>query len=158
MTEPRGQVGRARPGRVMPICRGELSHGPPMRLHPRCGGKLVNAGATGIGARCARVMERRNAGTVFAFLALGSGTIPPAPRHVTCGVPVGWSQTCVPVYRYAVVWFPHVLIMLPLLRPFRRSFSERTKARCQPVVIVSHRAPFPPCQLWRALSPIIARA
>lgn len=121
-------------------------------------GCFVNAGATGCGALCARVRERRNAGTLFAFLALGSGTIPPAPRHVICSVPVGWPQTCVPVYWYAVVWFPHVLIMLPLLRPFRRSLSARTKARCQPVVIVSHRAPFPPCQVWRALSPIIARA
>lgn len=158
MTEPRGQVGRARSGRVMWICRGEQSHGPPMRLRPRWLSNVGNVAATWHGARCARVRERRNAGTVFAFLALGVGTIPPAPRHVTCGVPVGWSQTCVPVYRYAVVWFPHVLIMLPLLRPFRRSLSARTKARCQPVVIVSHRAPFPPCQVWRALSPIIARA
>ena len=37
--EPRGQVGPARPGRVMRLCRVELSHGPPMRLHPRRGGK-----------------------------------------------------------------------------------------------------------------------
>lgn len=34
------------------------------------------------------------------------GTIPPAPRHVIIGVPVGWPQTCVPVYRYAVVCVP----------------------------------------------------
>ena len=84
------------------------------------------------------------AGTLARCLrspAFGAGAIPPAPRHRTCGT--GWlAHNLRPVYRYAVVMFPHALIMLPFLRPFRRSLSERIKARCQPVVIVSHRAAF----------------
>lgn len=47
MAEPRGQVGPARAGRVMPICRGELSHGQPMRLHPRCGDIVGKRGCNG---------------------------------------------------------------------------------------------------------------
>lgn len=131
MTEPRGQVGRARAAHVMPICRGEQSHGPPMRLRPRWLSNVGNVAATWNGARCARVRERRNAGTVFAFLALGAGTIPPAPRHVICGVPVGWPLTCVPVYRYAVLGSPRTNNRLSFLRPFRRSLSARRFRACR---------------------------
>lgn len=109
MTEPRGQVGGARAGRVGPHPLRIASHGHRMRLRPRWLSNVGNVAATWHGARCARVRERRNAGTVFAFLALGAGTIPPAPRNVTCGVPVGWSLTCVPVYRYAVLGSPTYL-------------------------------------------------
>lgn len=82
----------------------------------------------------------------------------PQPPDKANALPVGWPPNLRSRISVCGVWFPHALIMLPFLRPFRRSLSERTKARCQPVVIVSHRAAFPPCQVWRALSPIIARA
>lgn len=83
-TRKRGRTtgpGRAAHGRAVSclICRGELSHGPPMRLRPRWLSNVGNVAATWHGARCARVRERRNAGTVFAFLALGAGYNSPSP-------------------------------------------------------------------------------
>lgn len=90
MTEPRGQVGPARAGHVMPICRGELSHGHPMRLHPRCGGMVCKRGCNG-NWRALRAGE----GTAerwhgVCVPGLGADILSPAPRHRQCAA--GWLE------------------------------------------------------------------
>lgn len=88
--EPGGQVGRARAGRVAPFRCGYLPHGHRMRFRPRWLWMCGNVAETSCGARCAHVRERRNAGTVFAFLAWVRIYCPQPPDKANA-LPVGWS-------------------------------------------------------------------
>ena len=61
------------------------------------------------------------------------------------------------VYRMGLSISPHVLIMPPLLRPFRRSLSERTIVTLSQVVHASTARPFKPCKKRLSLSPVHSR-
>ena len=83
-TEPRGQVGGARSGHVIPICRGELSHGPPMRSHPRFGGIVGKRGCDGNwrALRAGDGTAERWHGVCVPGIGFGYNSPSPPARHL----------------------------------------------------------------------------